>query len=192
MKNKPQFALDNNLSLVYSYLRLKGGRLLAIRFSYKGKRFEVDTPEEAAKTLEHFEKEDRLAAEAGGVDEDQVLYEKTKWTDDRFQDLVNNIGAAQKLFLAALLNGQFPLRAEAVADKIHAPSSMALSGILSGLAKQVRAIGLEPIDMYRVHITWTEGERRRFLTLDEGFRLMAEQNNWPPASIHKQLKQTKK
>ncbi|MFZ0820305.1 MAG: hypothetical protein WAM91_09565 [Candidatus Acidiferrales bacterium] len=192
MEKSLNLELDNNLRLLYSSLRYKGGTLLAIKFSHRGKRFEVDTPEEATRLLQHLEEEDRNEVEQGDMTREDLLREKTKWTADRFVDLVQHIGIAQKTFLAALLDSSGGVRAEIVARKVGAPSSMVLAGIQSGLAKQVRAIGLEPIDLYRVHITWTEGERKRFLTLDEGFRLAAEDSDWPPQDIQKRLKEVKK
>jgi hypothetical protein len=192
MKNRSNFALDNNLSLLYRNVRLRGGRLLAIKFSHRGKRFEVDTPEEATRLLQHLEAEDQSDVAFGSIGREELLYEKTKWTADRFVDLVQNIGLTQKMFLAALLDSPSAVRAEIVAKKIGAPSSMVMAGIQSGLAKQVRTIGLEPTDLYRVHINWTEGERKRFLTLDEGFRLAAEDSEWPPQEIKKKLKDVKK
>ncbi len=164
---------------------------MAIKFNYRGKRFEVDTPEEATALLAHLEKEEAIGVEQGITSREELLYEKTKWTADRFMDLVQNIGRQQQMFLAALMDYQNPVRSDIVGRRIHAPSSMVLSGIQSGLAKQVRAIGLEPSDLYRVNITWTEGERKRFLTLDEGFRLVAEDNDWPPTNIRDALQEVK-
>src|SRR5882762_4267294 len=92
MKNRSHFVLDNNLSLLYRNIRLRGGRLLAIKFNYRGKRFEVDTPEEATSLLAHLEKEDAIDVEQGTTSREELLYEKTKWTADRFMDLVQNIG----------------------------------------------------------------------------------------------------
>jgi hypothetical protein len=192
MKRMTNLGLDSNLSLLYNVVRLRGAMLLAIKFSYRGKRFEVDTPEEATSLLAHLESEDQNDVKFGNISREELLYEKTKWTADRFIDLVQNIGPAQKLFLAALLGSPDSVRAETIEKKVGAPSSMVLAGIQSGLAKQVRALGLEPTDLYRVHINWTEGERKRFLTLDEGFRLVAEDSGWPPEKIRKQLKDVKK
>jgi hypothetical protein len=188
---KSHFALDNNLSLLYRNIRLRGGSLLAIKFSHRGKRFEVDTPEEATRLLQHLEQEDQSDVTFGNIRREDLIYEKTKWTPDRFVDLVQNIGLSQKIFLAALLDSPDDVRAETIAKKIGAPSSMVMAGVQSGLAKQVRAIGLEPSDLYRVQITWTEDERKRYLTLDDGFRLMAEDNEWPPQDIRKRLKEVK-
>ncbi len=192
MKNRLIFAFDNNLSLLYRNIRLRGGRLLAIKFTYRGKRFEVDTPEEATALLAHLEKEETINVEQGLMSREELLYEKTKWTADRFMDLVQNIGRQQQIFLAAMMEYPHPVRSDVVGRRIRAHSSMVLSGIQSGLAKQVRAIGLEPSDLYRVQISWTEGERKRFLTLDEGFRLVAADNDWPPKNIRDALEKVKK
>jgi hypothetical protein len=192
MKNRSYFVLDNTLRLLYRTLSIRGGTLMAIRFIHRGRRYEADTPEEAVKLREHLEAEDRKDVEMGVALDEELVYEKTKWTEDRFVDLVEHIGVIQKRFLAVLLETRGGVHVDYAAKRLGLSSSMALAGVQSGLAKQVRALGLEPGDLYRVQITWTEGERNRYLTLDEGFRLAALDNDWPPKHIKKELKEVKK
>lgn len=55
-----------------------------------------------------------------------------------------------------------------------------LGGIQSKLVRQVRALGLEPFDLYQVKIRCQDGRRTRYFTLDAGFRIAAGEQGWPP------------
>jgi len=166
---------------------------MAIRFTHRGNTYEADTPEEAIRLRNQLVKEDEADVRLGNITEEELIYETTKWTEDRFMSLTENVGTAQKQFLAVLLAApRGPLSVEFIAKRLGLRSPMALAGIQSGLAKQLRALGLDTRDMYRVEISWTEGERKRFLTLNEGFRLAALDNDWPPDYVKKGLKDMKK
>jgi len=193
MKNRSNFVLDNTLWQLYRTVKLHGGTLLAIRFTHRGNRYEADTPEEAIQLRNQLEKEDAEDVKHGNISEEELTYEKTKWSEDRFVSLTQNIGIAQQKFLAVLLgSARGPVNVDAITKRLGVHSPMALAGIQSGLAKQLRAMGLEPIDLYRVEISWMGDERNRFLTLNEGFRLAALDNNWPPEHVRKGLKEVKK
>jgi hypothetical protein len=166
---------------------------VAIRFKHRGQQYEADTPDEAIRLREMLKKYDREDVEHGNISEEDLIYQKTKWSEDRFLDLVKGIGIAQQKFLAALLvEHGYPVNVDRIAKRLGLPSTMALAGIQSGLAKQLRVMGLEPSDLYQVQISWTEGERNRFLILDQGFILAAMDNNFPPDYIKKELKELKK
>jgi len=156
------------------------GKTVAVEFTHKGKRWRADTPEEAIALREQLEAEDREQEKylSHGEQEEKVLRE-TKWTPDRFVALVENIGPLQKEFLNVLLDATHSLQADEVRRRLHLSSLMALAGVQSRLAKEVRNVGLEPSDLYQVRIDWTEGERRRFFTLDVGFRMVANEEGWP-------------
>lgn len=193
MKNKSNFALDNTLRFLYCIVQLHGGTLMAIRFKHRGKEYSVDTPDEAISLARKLEQEDEADVRLGNISEEELVYENTRWSEDRFLSMTENIGIAQQKFLAVLLDSlRGPVNVDTIAKKLGVHSAMALAGVQSGLAKQLRAIGLEPIDLYRVEISWTDGERRRFLTLNEGFRLAALDAGWPPEHIRKALKEVKK
>lgn len=178
--NLNDFGLDRTLRSVIHSSRL-GEIIVAIEFTYRGETYRVDTPEEVTKLKEHLAKE---ASEAEKYsDRDELLEMKlkhTKWTPDRFVSLVENVGHLQKEFLIALLGAENGVTADKVRQHLRLPSLMAMAGVQSGLVKQVRALGLEPYDLYQVHISWTENERTRYFTLDEGFRLVAQEEGWPP------------
>jgi hypothetical protein len=64
-----------------------------------------------------------------------------------------------------------------------------LAGIQSGLARQVRVLGLEPSDLYQVHISWKNGQRTRYFAVDPGFRFAAEEQDWPPQFLREALEE---
>jgi hypothetical protein len=53
--------------------------------------------------------------------------------------------------------------------------------------RHVRALGLEPFDLYQVHISWRDGRRTRYFTVDPGFRFTAEEQGWPPQFLREAL-----
>lgn len=192
-KRKSHLALDNTLRLGYCTVQLRGGTVMAIRFKHRGQEYEADTPDEAIRLREILQKYDREDVENGNIIEEALIYDTTKWSEDRFLSMAQNIGIAQQKFLAVLLaSPRGPVNVETIAKKLGVNSAMALAGVQSGLAKQLRANGLEPIDLYRVEISWMGDERNRFLTLNEGFRLAALDCGWPPEHIRKALKDVKK
>jgi len=166
---------------------------VAIRFKHRGQEYEADTPDEAIRLREILQKYDQGEVESGNISEEELIYDTTKWSEDRFLSMTQNIGIAQQKFMAVLLaSPRGPVNVDTIAKKLGVNSAMALAGVQSGLAKQLRAIGLEPIDLYRVEISWADNERNRFLTLNEGFRLAALDCGWPPDYIRKALKDVKK
>jgi len=179
MKRNAKVLLDRHLKVLVLSLRCKG-KIVAIEFTHKGKRWRADTTEEAIALREKLEAEDKEQEKYLSPEElDEQLLRETKWTPDRFVALVENVGPMQKKFLTVLLNAEHSIGAEEARKKTGVPSLMSLAGVQSRLAKEVRAIGLEPVDLYQVHIDWTEGERRRFFTLDKGFRMVAREEGWP-------------
>jgi hypothetical protein len=192
MRNTSHFVLDNTLWLLYRTIKLHGGTIMAIRFKHRGQQYEADTPDEAIRMREMLEKYDEEDVKHGNITEEELIYEKTKWSEDRFLSMTQNIGVAQQKFLAVLFDSpRGPVNVETIAKKLGVNSAMALAGVQSGLAKQLRAMGLEPIDLYRVEISWVGDERKRYLTLNEGFRLAALDVGWPPDYIRKALKEAK-
>ena len=62
-----------------------------------------------------------------------------------------------------------------------------MGGIQSGLVRRVRALDLEPFDLYQVHISWRDGRRTRYFTVDPGFRFTAGEQGWPPQFLREAL-----
>src|SRR4030081_1606931 len=102
-----------------SFHQATRGTLVAIRFKHRGNMYEADTPEEAIRLRYQLDKEDEDDVKHGNITEEELIYEKTKWSEDRFLSMTQNIGIAQQKFLAVLLGSQRgPVNVDAIAKKL--------------------------------------------------------------------------
>ncbi|HTU35448.1 MAG TPA: hypothetical protein VMF66_16715 [Candidatus Acidoferrum sp.] len=177
---------------------------MAIEFEFLGEWYRVDSPQEVVALKKYLrahpqdeEKEDWSANSYAG------LPAHGKWTSDLFTLLMEKIGYFEKKFLAALLSVSHPIDANTVARlaypgqyryekkslrrNVERNGLLVLGGIQSGLVRNVRALGLEPFDLYQVHISWKNGQRTRYFTVDPGFRFTAEEQGWPPQFLREAL-----
>ena len=177
---------------------------MAIEFEFQGDWYRVDTPQEVVALRKYLrthaqdeEKEDSSSASYAG------LPAHGKWTTDLFTSLMERVGYFEKKFLAALLSVAHPVDANTVARlafpgnyryekkrlrrKVERDGLVVMGGIQSGLVRHVRALGLEPFDLYQVHISWRDGRRTRYFTADPGFRFTAEEQGWPPQFLREAL-----
>lgn len=174
---------------------------MAIEFEFRNEWYRVDTPQEVV-ALKKYLKAHTREGESSSSDSHVGLAACGKWTADRFGLLMEKIGYFEKKFLAALLSESQPLDANAVVRLLSLPGGekrvwrksritdglLYLAGIQSGVVRHVRALGLEPFDLYQVHISWKDGRRTRYFTLDAGFRVAAKEQGWPPKFISEVLK----
>jgi len=172
--------LDDSLRNLYIAIRKVGAQLVAVRFIYRGKKWEADTPEEAIRLRRDLEMVD--AREPGAdVRAEQELRADSPWTPDTFWNFVQTIKPNQKLAVVALLESSSLWAGDlAKAVGIHED---ALGGVLGGLSKQLRQLELRPSDLYQVHTDWTGGERRRLFSTQPAFRLAAEEVGWPERKV---------
>jgi hypothetical protein len=175
---------------------------MAIEFEFRGEWYRVDTPQEVV-ALKKYLKAHAQEEEDSSADSNAGLPSRGKWTSDRFSLLIEKIGYVEKKFLAALLSVAHPIDAKAVAlllrpwgenishhslwKRRKVEPLLFLAGIQSGLVRHIRALGLEPFDVYQVHISWRDGRRTRYFTLDAGFRFAAEEQGWPPQFLREAL-----
>ncbi len=172
---------------------------MTIEFEFRGEWYRVDTPQEVVELKKYLRAH---AQEEEGSSSDLYVSVPAhgKWTSDLFALLTEKIGYPQKKFLAALLSVSHPIDAGTVSHLVPPPvlenkrwkkvrydPLLFLAGIQSGLVRQVRALGLEPIDLYHVHISWRDNCRTRYFTLDPGFRFAAEEQGWPPQFLREAL-----
>jgi hypothetical protein len=177
---------------------------MAIEFEFDGEWYRVDTPQEVVALKKYLrahaqdeKKDDASCASYAG------LPVHGKWTSDLFTSLMEKIGYFEKKFLAALLSVSHPIDANTVARiaypgnyqyekkklrrKVERNGLLVMGGVQSGLVRHVRALGLEPFDLYQVHISWRDCRRTRYFTVDPGFRLVAEEQGWPPQFLREAL-----
>src|ERR1700681_2250347 len=124
MKNRSHFVLDNTLWLLYRTIKLRWGTIIAIRFKHRGQQYEADTPDEAIRMREMLEKYDQEEVKHGNITEEELIYEKTQWSEDRFLSMTQNIGVAQQKFLAVLRDSpRGPVNVESIAKKLGVNSA---------------------------------------------------------------------
>jgi hypothetical protein len=175
---------------------------MAIEFEFRGDWYKVDTPQEVV-ALKKYLRTHGQEEESPSSSSYAGLPAHGKWTSDLFTLLMERIGYFEKKFVAALLSVSHPIDANTVAclafpghyryekkslrRKVERDGLLVLGGIQSGLVRHVRALGLEPFDLYQVHISWRDGRRTRYFTVDPGFRFTAEEQGWPPQFLREAL-----
>jgi hypothetical protein len=180
---------------------LKGAKktVMAIEFEFRGEWYRVDTPQEVVE-LKKYLRAHAQEEEGSSSDFSAGVPAQGKWTGDLFALLMEKIGYFEKKFLAVLLSVSHPIDANTVSRFLPIPvrenkrrrrvgweSLLFLAGIQSGLVRHVRTLGLEPCDLYQVHISWRDGRRTRYFTLDPGFRFAAGERGWPPQFLRDAL-----
>lgn len=175
---------------------------MAIEFEFRGEWYRVDTPQEVV-ALKKYLKAHGQDEEGSAPNSYGGLPAHGKWTSDLFTLLMERIGYFEKKFLAALLSVAQPMDANTLARlafpgnyrrekrklrrKVERNGLLVMGGIQSGLVRHVRALGLEPFDLYQVHISWKDDRRTRYFTVDPGFRFTAEEQGWPPQFLREAL-----
>jgi len=175
-ENRTNDTLDNALQHLYDAIRYFEVRLLAIRFEFNGETWEADTVAEAVALRERLERSTRFP-----VDPQREMSEKERfWTPDRFMDVLEVTGELQQRFLASMLRKPKITSSDLVAE-LKLDSEVALAGVVSGLSKQLRKLGIEPRQVFSVDVDWTGRTRTRRYILDDFFIAAAMEQNWPEA-----------
>jgi hypothetical protein len=148
---------------------------MAIEFKHGGRTWRADTVEEAISLRRRLESEDRAAIEEG--EEPDTITEQV-WTPDNVMELLRALGNQQKMFLSIMFEGGTVTSDTAMA-KLHLGSDLALAGVLSGLSKQLKKLGIKPWDLYTTQVAWAGKEKARSFSLSNGFRWIATTLGWP-------------
>ena len=181
-----EIELDSTLRYLYRTLSTAGGLLLAIRFSYHGRRYEADTAEEAKRLVELLEAADTERAKKDPEFARKLLLRKAGWNDDKFWHFVNGIGEMQAKFLEAICDNDYhPVFAEDLAEKLELKSQVSLAGVLSGFSKQAKQLGVRVNDVFQVNTYWHGKKKQRMFAITEAFREIAKENAWPFLSMLK-------
>jgi len=173
---RPNFVLDDTLRFLYIALRNNKASLVAIEFIHRGKKWRVDTPQEAIELRRRLQEVDEEEAEIGIFPEDQIRAESV-WTPDVFWDFVHALGSQQREMLEALIEGS--KSSSELTARLKLESDVALGGVISGLSKQLRRFELKPVDLYVVSTDWRNNERIRRFFIQRAFKLAAEEMGWP-------------
>jgi len=143
-------------------------KTVAIEFFHRGKRWRTDTPEEAIKLREELEQREQ----------DFVPPIISPWTLDTVVDLLKGIGDTQLQLLKVMaIRGR--VTSSSLIQEIGIDSEESLAGFLSGLSKQLRAMGLRPFQLFQIDTLWTGKTKIRTFTLTADFKYAASLVGWP-------------
>lgn len=170
------------LGIMYCTLRYAGNRLMSIKFTHRGREWKADTIEEALAlrhTLEERDSYDEQARVHHGFDTGDEEY---IWTPDLVTELVETVGDLQLLMIRILYDKKSLTSAELVAQ-LGLDSEVALAGVLSGLSKRLKKMGMVPNHLYTVFVSWDGKAKSRTFRLNWQFRLAAESLDWPQSWV---------
>jgi hypothetical protein len=149
--------------------------VMAIEFKHRGRIWRADTVTEAITLRNQLELADQAAIEAG---EDPSDIEDQIWTPDLVVDLLRNVGKNQKGFLRALFE-KTCVSSDDVIKQLDLGNEVSLAGVLSGLSKQLKKLGIKPWELYRAQIEWDGKGKTRSFQLSHRFRWAATELGWP-------------
>lgn len=175
-KEEHYFVLDDTLRFLYITLRNHRAPLVAIEFIHRGKKWRVDTAQEAIELRQRLEAIDE-EEDASGVFPDDHIRAESVWTPDVFWDFVHSIGPQQREMLEALIEDS--KSSADLTERLKLESDVALGGVISGLSKQLRRFELKPVDLYVVSTDWRNDERVRRFYIQRAFKLAAAEMGWP-------------
>jgi hypothetical protein len=169
----PDKRLDDALRYLYASLVYLEVPIVAIRFKYRGIEWSVDTAEEADAVRKQMDQSIPLAYDT--MDELDRF-----WTHDRFMDVINGIGKLQHRFLAAIYE-KAGINSGELSEKLGLGSEIALAGVISGLSKQLKQLGIEPKQVFIIDVKWKKKRKARTFILNDFFKSAGMELKWPQA-----------
>jgi hypothetical protein len=168
--------LDSTLRYLYSTVRYTGCELMAIEFKHRGTVWRADTPEEAVALRNQLEKSDKVYVPA----HEEMDKSSALWTPDKFMDVINGVGDLQQRLLVAIYRKP-KITSKELVQVLGIASEVALAGIISGLSKQVKQLGIDPNQVFSIEVKWTGKTKTRRFILDDFFLHAGMEQNWPDA-----------
>jgi hypothetical protein len=169
---KEHLALDRYLKVLYCSIR-HSGRLMAIEFEHAGKKYRVDTVEEAVALRYRLEQHDVMH---GSYSDAQRV-----WTPDLVMELLNGVGELQRQFLSVLCGGLAGYQSETITATMGLDSEVALAGVVSGLSKQLRKMSIRTADVYHVDVRWNGKHKVRTFIPSPDFQESVTELGFPDA-----------
>lgn len=102
------------------------------------------------------------------------------WTPDRFTDVIEGIGKLQHRFLIEVFRDA-GVSSSALVERLGLGSEVALAGVISGLSKQLKQLGVEPRQVFEIRVQWTGKKKTRYFILADYFGGAGIDLNWPEA-----------
>ena len=168
--------LDKALRYLYASLVYLEVPLMAIRFQFNNETWEADTVDEALALREKLEWSARFPPDPHREMDRQEQF----WTPDRFKDVIDNIGKLQHRFLMAI-HQRPSISSDDLRQELGLESELTLAGVISGLSKQLKRLGIEPKQVFVITVTWLGKKKQRFFILNDFFAGAGADLNWPDA-----------
>lgn len=149
---------------------------MAIRFQFNGETWEADTPEEAIALRAKLEYSTRFPSDPHTEMDEEMRF----WTPDKVVSVFDCIGKLQHQMLM-VIRGQYGISGTQLKEKLGLESEIALAGVISGLSKQLKQLGIEPKRVFVIDVKWTGKKKSRSFVLNTFFQSAAELHNWPQA-----------
>jgi len=140
---------------------------MAIEFEHKGQIWKADTPQEAIELREKLEERNR-----------GHTTRMSPWTLYTVYELLKGVGDAQNALLEAMA-GKMWITSTELIEQLGLPSELSLAGVLSGLSKQLKAMGLMTSSLFQINTSWNGKRKVRSFMLAPDFKAVAELNGWP-------------
>jgi hypothetical protein len=150
---------------------------MAIEFKHRGRTWRADTVAEAIELRRQLDDTDEIDALKGGTEFDSE--DADVWTPDTVTGMLENLGDAQLRFIRLLASDDRQITSKEIVQKLKLDSEVAFAGVLSGLSKQLKHIGLKPQQLYWVVVAWTGKTKTRSFALFDRFKAVANEIGWP-------------
>jgi hypothetical protein len=95
-------------------------------------------------------------------------------------DVITGLGDLQRRLLVAVREKPGITSRELVAE-LAMDSEVALAGVISGLSKQLKQLGVELKQVLVINVNWTGKSKTRRFLLDDFFIGAGMEQNWPDA-----------
>jgi hypothetical protein len=183
MKRNPKIStesqkktLDKTLRYLIALTQYLEVPLLAIRFEFNNETWEADTPDEAIALRAKLEYATRFPPDPHKEMDKMERF----WTPDRFMDVIEGTGELQKKLLLEI-HRKPGITSDELVKALGVKSEVALAGVLSGLSKQLKRLGIEPNNLFAIKVDWTGKSKTRSFVLDGFFIGAGMEQNWPDA-----------
>jgi hypothetical protein len=169
-------ALDKTLRYIVALTQYLEVPIVAIRFEFNNETWEADTPDEAIALRQKLEYSMRFPPDPLKVMDKEERF----WTLDRFVDAFEGLGEMQRELLIEI-HRKRGITSDELVTALRLKSEVALAGVLSGLSKQLKKVGIEPRNVFSIQVDWTGKSKVRSFFLDDFFVAAGKDLNWPNA-----------
>jgi hypothetical protein len=90
--------------------------------------------------------------------------------------------------LLAVISRKPGITSKELVKELRLDSEIALAGVISGLSKQLKQLGIEPKQVFGIDVKWTGKTKTRKFLLEDFFSYAGMEQDWPDAWEKRQAK----